>query len=151
MDRRKKNTIVNIIVIMVITFVAILAMINLKDWVNREEGMRAMEQLGQKILQLRKENGSVPSETYVKSISGEVEGFVRLGNLQYRGRWINPECTADEVLAYTKRNYHSLLLCEGYIVLRLGGQVEWIDKKQFETLLVRQQSPVEIQLTDKSP
>jgi len=43
-------------------------MINLKDWVSRSEAVRSMEQLGQIVLQYRKEHGSVPSEDYIKSI-----------------------------------------------------------------------------------
>ncbi|MHC4890210.1 MAG: hypothetical protein ACYTEO_12195, partial [Planctomycetota bacterium] len=79
-------------------------------------------------------------------------GNVRLGNLQYRARWITFESTPDEILAYTEKNYNSLLVGKGYIVLRLGavlsdkGRVEWMGKQEFETLLAQQQSPEEVEM-----
>jgi len=146
MDRRQKAILIRFIAIMVITAIAVVAMINFKDWVNRSEAMLAMEHLGQTVLRYRKEYGSVPSESYVNGIRDSLPGNVRLGNLQYRARWIDFEPTPDEILAYTKKKYHSLLLGNGFIVLRLDGRVEWMGKKEFETLLSQQQSPMEIEM-----
>ena len=107
--------------------------------------MQAMEQLGQKVLDHRNEYGSVPPESYIDGIRKNLQGSVRLGNLRYRARWIDFECPPDEILAYTEKNYHSLLLSSGFIVLRLDGSVEWMDKQNFKTLLAQQQSSIEIQ------
>jgi len=146
MNRRQKAILIDFIAVIVITAIAVVAMINFKDWVNRAEAMRAMEHLGQIVLQYRAERGSVPPESYVDRIKEDLEGYVRLGNLQYRARWLDFECTPDEILAYTERNYHSLLFGTGFVVLRLDGRVEWMDKQEFETLLAQQQSPMEIEM-----
>ena len=149
MNRRQKAILIEFAVVIAVTAIAIVALINFKDWVNRSEAMRAMEHLGRIVLQYRKERGSVPPESYVKGIRESLPGHVRLGNLQYRALWINFECPPDEILAYTKRNYHSLLFGNGFIVLRLDGRVKWMDKQEFETLLAQQQSPVEIEMLRK--
>ncbi len=132
--------------VIVITAIAVVAMINFRDWVNRSEARRAMEDLGKKVLKYRKDYGSVPPETYVTEVKENLKGGVRLGELQYRALWIDSDSTPDEILAYTEENYPSLLVSGGYVVLRLDGRVEWMDKKEFKTLLAQQQSPEEIQM-----
>ena len=149
MNKRQKAILIEFMVVMVVTAIAIVAMIDFKNWVNRSEAMRAMEHLGRTVLQHRKEHGSVPSESYVKSIRESLPGHVRLGNLQYRARWLDFECPPDEILAYTEKNYHSLLFSKGFILLRLDGRVEWMNKQEFETLLDQQQSQMEIEMTHK--
>lgn len=146
MNKRQKAILVKFITVIVITAVVVVAMINFKDWVNRSEAMRAMEHLGQIVLQYRKNHGSVPPESYVDGIKEDLEGQVRLGNLWYRARWLDFESTPDEILAYAEKNYHSLLVGKGYVVLRLDGRVEWMGKREFETLLAQHQSPMEIQM-----
>ena len=146
MNRRQKAILVEFIAVIAITAIAVVAMINFKDWVNRSEAMRAMEDLGQEVLKYRKKHGSVPPESYVDSIKEKLEGHARLGNLRYRARWVDFESTQDEILAYTERTYPSSLLGNGFIVLRLDGRVEWMGKEEFETLLAQQQSTMEIQM-----
>jgi hypothetical protein len=147
MNRRQKRLAVESVTVMAVTLVAVIAMINVKDWINRSEALRAMEQLGTRILEYRQTNGSVPPQSYVDSQKGRVEGHVRLGKLQYRGRWIDFDATSDEILAYAEKKYRSLILGDGYVVLRLDGRVEWMDKPEFEKLLAQQQSPTEIEMT----
>ncbi|MBA7688577.1 hypothetical protein ES703_97061 [subsurface metagenome] len=146
MNKRQKVILVKFITVIVITAVAVVAMINFKDWVNRSEAVRAMEHLGQIVLQYRKNHGSVPPESYVDGIKEDLEGHVRLGNLRYRARWLDFESTPAEILAYTEKNYRSLLVGKGYVVLRLDGRVEWMGKREFETLLAQHQSPMEIRM-----
>jgi len=148
MNRRQKAVLIESIAVIALTAVAVWGMINFKDWVNRSEAMRAMEQLGQKALQYRQQHGAVPPETYVESIKESLEGHVRLGNLRYRAQWIDFDSTPDDVLAYTERDYHSLLVGKGYVVLRLDGRVQWMSRKDFRQLLSQQRrkSPEEIQM-----
>ena len=143
MNKRQKAILTNFTIVIVITAIAVVAMINFKDWVNRSEAIRAMEYLGQIVLQYRKEQGLVPSESWVDRQRGNLPGHVRLGNLQYRARWLDFESGPDEILAYTKKDYRSSFLSEGFVVLRLDGRVEWMDKQEIETLLAQQQSPRE--------
>ena len=131
---------------MVVTAIAVVAMINLKDWVNRSEAMRAMEQLGRTVLQYRKNYGLVPPQSYIDNIKEDLPGHARLGQLHYRARWIDFESTPDEILAYAEKNYRSLVLGRGYVVLRLDGHIEWVGKKEFETLLTKQQTQAEIEI-----
>ncbi len=146
MNRRQKAILVEFATIMAVTVIAVVAMINFKDWVNRSEAMGGMQQLGQIVLSYRKEYGAAPPESYVNSIKKDLKGWVRLGNLKYRAQWIDFDATADEILAYSERNYHSSLLDDGYVVLRLDGRVEWMEKQQFEKLLTQQQSKMEIDM-----
>jgi hypothetical protein len=149
MNKRQKAILIDFTIVIGVTAIAVVAMINLKDWINRSEATRAMQQLGEIVLGYRKDHGSVPPESYVDRIKQNLEGHVRLGSLQYRARWIDFESTPDEILAYTEKNYHSLLFGKGFIVLRLNGTVEWMEKQQFEILLAQQQSQIEKELTQK--
>ena len=146
MNRRQKAILTNIVTVIIVTVFAVLVLINFKDWVNRSEAIRAMEHLGQVALQYRKERGLVPPRSYVDRVREELPGSVRLGNLQYRGLWIDFESSGDEILAYVKKEYHSSFFGDGFIVLRLDGQVEWMGEKKLKELLAQQQSPMEIQM-----
>ena len=50
MPKQQRKILINFITVIIVTIVAVFAMYSLKEWVNRSEGMRAMEQLGQKVL-----------------------------------------------------------------------------------------------------
>jgi len=149
MNKRQKSILINFVTVIVITTIAVIAMINFKDWVNHSEATRAMEQLGQEAIAYRKKHGSVPPESHISNVKEDLQGSARMGGLQYRARWIGFDPSPDEILAYIKRDYHSVFLGDGYIVLRLDGRVEWMGKKQFETLLTEQQSPMEAEMTHK--
>ena len=133
-------------VIIAITIVAVLAMMNFKDWTNRSEAIRAMEQLGQQVGQYRKEHGMVPPQSFVDRVEETLQGQTRLGKLEYRGIWINFESPDDEILAYSERRFHSLLVGSGYVVLRLDGRVEWLGENEFEVILAKQQSQYEVEV-----
>jgi len=145
MNRRQKIILRDFVTVIFITAIAVVAMINFKDWINRSEARRAVEQLGQIVLQYRKDNGALPPESYVDNIKKALEGSARLGELQYRALWIDSDSKPDEILAYTEKDYSSLLVGNGFIVLRLDGRVEWMGKKEFKKILKQQQSPEEIQ------
>jgi hypothetical protein len=149
MNKRQKDILINFTTVIVITAVAVVAMLNFRDWLNRAEAMRAMEHLGQIVLQYRKDYGSVPPESYVDRIKETLEGYARLGDPHYRAQWIDFESGPDEILAYTKIISRSLFFSSGFIVLRLDGRVEWMDKQTFETLLVQQQKPMEREMLRK--
>jgi len=124
-------------------------MINLKDWVNRSEAILAMEDLGKLVLQYRQENGSVPPQSFVDNIKTNLKGHARLGDIQYRALWIDFDSTPDDVLAYVEKKYRSFVLSNGFIVLRLDGRVEWMQKQQLDILLAWQQSRMEIETLPK--
>jgi hypothetical protein len=149
MNRRQKAILTNTILVLVITTIAVAAMINLKNWVNRSEAMRAMEHLSRIVLQHRGKYGSVPPESYIDRIKEELEGHVRLGKVIYRAQWINFESKPDEILAYTESYHSSWLFGKKHIVLRLDGRVEWMDKRELDTLLAQQQSPQELEMLRK--
>ena len=149
MNKHQRVILIKFATVIVVTAIAVVAMINVKDWINRSEAMRAMEHLGQRVLEYRKAYGSVPPESYVTNIKETLEGHVRLGNLQYRARWIDFESTPEEILAYAEQKYPSSLLNDGFVVLRLSGRVEWLGKQEFEKVLARQQSQKEIEMFQK--
>ena len=149
MNRRQRNIIINFISVIVITGIAVLALINFKDYVNRSESMQAVNQLSRIVLNYRKAHGSVPPESYINDVTEELRGRVRLGQIIYRARWIDFDAPPDEILAYVKKNYRSFLIQDGYDVLRLDGRVEWMEPKEFEELLAKQQKPMEKELLAK--
>jgi hypothetical protein len=149
MNIRQKTILRNTTAVIVITAIAVAAMINLKNWVNRSEAMRAMKDLSQEVLKYKKKYGSVPPESYVDGIKEELEGHARLGKVIYRAQWIDLESTPDEILAYTEWPYSSWLFGKKHIVLRLDGRLEWIDKREFDALLAKQQSSQELEMLRK--
>jgi hypothetical protein len=149
MNKRQRAILTNIVTVLVITVVAVVAMINFKDWVNRSESIRAMEYLGQTVLQYRKEHGSVPPQSYVDRLKEGLPGGIRLGSLRYRGLWIDFESSGDEILAYAEKRYPSSFLRDGFVVLRLDGRVEWMGEEEFKKLLAQQQSPMEAQMSQQ--
>jgi hypothetical protein len=106
--------------------------------------MRAMELVGEEILQYRKTTGSLPPEYYVEQYIDRI-GAVRLSDIYYRAPWIEfgsePNST---ILAYSEKNYKGFVKAGG-IVLWLNGKAEWMNKKQFEQILVKQQKQQELQ------
>jgi hypothetical protein len=149
MNRHQRRILVNFAVVIVVTIVASAGMIEMKNWVNRSEAMRAMEQLEQVIVDYRQKNGSVPPDSYVEKIKESLEGQLRLGNIYYRARWIGFNSSPDTVLAYVTKEYHSLFFRPGAIVLMFDGRVQWVDKATFDKLLAGQQSKMEIDMTPK--
>jgi type II secretory pathway pseudopilin PulG len=146
MNKRQKKIVRDISTVLIVTAIAVTAMINFKDWVNRSEAIRAMEHLSRIIIQYRQEHGSVPPESYIDGIRGDLQGGARLRELVYRGRWIGFESTPEDILAYSKKESRSLFIKDGYVVLRRNGTVEWMGKNDFETLLAQQQSQNEIEM-----
>jgi len=147
-NKRQKALLTESIIIIVMTAAAVVAMINLKQWVSRSETIQVMEQLGQVVLQYRKEHGSLPSGDDVKSIQEKLQEEVRLNKFQYRAQWIDIDSAPDEVLAYTEKKFRASLLSDGYVVIRLDGRVEWMGKEKFQKLLGQQRrlSPQDLQI-----
>jgi hypothetical protein len=143
MNKRQRNIIINFASVIVITAIAVIALINFKDYVNWSEAMQAMNQLSRVVLDYRKAHGSSPPEPYITDIMEQLQGQVRLGKIVYRARWIDFGATPDEILAYVKKDYRTFIMHKGYIVLRLDGHVEWMEPDKFEELLAKQQKPME--------
>lgn len=151
MNKRQKAILTEFIAVLVVTAIAVVAMISFKDLVNRSEAIGAMKSLGKEVHRYQEEHeqGFLPPESWVHKIKEDLPGSARLGDLQYRGLWIDFESTPDEILAYAEKNYRSLLLDEGYVVLRLDGRVEWLGKQEFEALLARQQRQGELEMLQR--
>ena len=146
MNRRQKALLVNFITVTFVTVAFIVGIMHLRDWLNKSEAMRAMEHIGQEVLGYREKYRSLPSESYLGPIKRQ---HVRLGELNYRAQWIDFESPPDTILAYTKKEFRSEFVKSGYVVLRLDGQVQWMEKKEFEQLLARQQSQREIEMLQR--
>jgi len=159
MNRRQKAILVEIITIIVITAIAVVAMLYLRDYVNHREAEMAITTLGNRIRQYRVENGLVPPENWVERERENLPGNVRLGELHYRGRWIDLESAPDEILAYVEQKSHSLIFKNGFFVLRLGEllnrdlnanvNIEWMGPQKLEATLAQQQSQMEIEMLGK--
>ncbi|MGB7582996.1 MAG: hypothetical protein WBL85_11190 [Sedimentisphaerales bacterium] len=151
MNRQQKWVLTNFALVIMITAAAVLGMIELKNWVNRSEAMRAMEQLQKAVTEYRGKTGSVPPESYVDGIIKTFAGEPRLGNLNYRARWITIDSPPETILAYVNKDYHSLFSHQtGVIVLRYDGRIEWMDKARFDKLLAPQQTQMELEMTPQN-
>ena len=149
MYKRQKQILLNFIIVIVITITSIIAMIYFRDYVNHTEAMRAMKHLGKIATEHREKYNYAPPETQLDRIIKTLRGSARIGQINYRARWIRLDSTEDEILAYVEKNYFSPFIRHGFIVLRLDGRVEWMKKKEFKELLAQQQTPTEIELMKK--
>jgi hypothetical protein len=147
MNRHQKWVLTNFIFVVLITAVVVSGMIELKNWVNLSESMRVFGQLWQAVETYKQKNGSLPPESYIDSLKTSFEGQMRLGNLNYRARWIKFDSSPDTVLAYVRKGYNSFLFHPGAIVLRLDGRIEWMDRAGFDKLIKAEQTNEEIQMT----
>lgn len=128
---RKKRLLMDAAVVLLITTASVVGIIHFKDYINRRDALLAVGQLGEKILAYRESQDVLPPEETVQALKEQVSGRTRLGRLTYRAAWITPESKPDTPLAFTQQNYKSLLVSDGYIILRLDGTVEWLNTEQF--------------------
>jgi hypothetical protein len=149
MNRRQRALLIESIIVLVATAGAVVGMMHLKDYVNRSEAMRAMSQLGDRIVQYRRQYGSLPPHAFVDGIKGDMEGSVRMGSVKYRALYIGLDAPDDTILAYSRKRLASSFLKDGYVVLRLDGQVEWLPTKQFASLFATQRAPAEPELPQR--
>ncbi len=144
MNTQQKKLVANIVTVVVFTVAMVVSFANIKNAINRSEAMRAMELVSAEVLRYRKTRGSLPPENYVKQYIDQI-GAVRLSGLYYRAPWIElgsePNST---ILAYSEKNYRGFVKA-GSIVLWLSGEIEWMNKKQFEQTLTAQQKQQEFQ------
>ena len=151
MKKRQKSMLTEVIIVITITTIAVLVMVNFKDYINKSEAIKFMNHLSSIIQNHKEKYGAVPPESYIQQIKDDLQGSLRLGGLQYRSRWIDFDSPPDTILAYTERNYRSLFVGKGFVVLRLDGKVQWMEKKEFKQIFTTQQKPQEIELLKKEP
>ncbi|MCH7917085.1 MAG: hypothetical protein IIC50_03765 [Planctomycetes bacterium] len=132
MNRRQKALLRETVVVLSVTVAVLIGMLNLKDWINRREAMRAMHQLAESIQDYRTTYQSVPARDFVDAQIPTLSGHVRLGKLTYRAAEITLDSADDEILAYTEQHYRSLFVNSGYIVMHLDGTVLWREQGEFQ-------------------
>lgn len=147
MNKRQRSIITNFIFVTVGTTIFIGVMMNVKDVINKSEAIRAMEVLGQGVSKYRDKNHSTPPESYFNRLKNSAS-TIRLGDVHYRAQWIGFDNGPDTILAYSYKNY-KFFVKRGYVVMRLGGNVEWIERREFTELLKKQQTETEINLLNK--
>lgn len=147
MNKRQRSIITNFIFVTVSTAIFVGVMINVKDVVNKSEAIRAMELLGQGVRKYRDKYHSTPPESYFNQLKNSVN-IIRLGDVRYRAQWIGFDDGPDTILAYSYKDY-GFLVKRGYVVMRLDGSVEWIERRKFKKLLEKQQTETEINLLNK--
>ncbi len=148
MDKRQKSILAEFLTVIAVTVLAVVGMLNFKDYVNRSEAIKAMRVMSEKIAAYRQENAILPPEGYIEKIRDKSTGGVRLGHLQYRGFFVDPMSEPNTILLFSQKQYDSSFLDNGYIVLFLDGSVEWMDTHTFEKMLAKQRTDFEIQMSD---
>jgi hypothetical protein len=147
MNKRQRSIIANFIFVTAGTAIFVGVMINVKDVVNKSEAIRAMELLGEGVRKYRDNYHSTPPESYFNQLKNSIS-TVRLGDVRYRAQWIGFDDGPDTVLAYSYKNYR-FFVKRGYVVMRLDGSVEWIERGEFVKLLKKQQTETEVKLLNK--
>ena len=159
MNRRQRKTVTEFATVIILTTAAVILMFNIKDVVIRSEAIRAMKGLSAAIRAYQEDykrdyrnrtGKDYPSETvplpptsFVDDVKKNLEGRARLGDLRYRALWIDLTAPKDTIVAYSPRLFRSWFVSSGYVLVRLDGTVEWMDKEPFEELLASQQGPEE--------
>ena len=143
MNKRQTLIVRHIFSVIIVTLLFVFGLINLRDTVNRSEAIREMGELGKAVQTYRQQHGSLPPETWLKPL---LEGFVRLGAVQYRARDVFYDSPGDTILAYTRQKSSAILVKSGYVVLQLDGQVKWMPPAEFEQLLNAQKAERSLQL-----
>jgi len=151
MNSRQKSILVNFFVVIVITILAIGAMANFKNHINRKEAYRAMSYLAERIMQYNRQNDCIPPQRYVEKYEDQAPGHERLKEFHYRARWIRLDAPDDTILAYSKEPYRSMILGDKYLVLRLDGTVEFLSRDKLDSILKKQQDSAELQMLSSEP
>jgi hypothetical protein len=146
MDKRQKAIVAEFLTVIAVTSLAVVGLVNFKDYVNRSEALQAMQAAGELILEYQDKNNLLPPESYVEQLKREVKGGARMGQIQYRGLFIGPRAEPNEILLYSEKQYKSSFLDDGYVVLFVDGAVKWMGVKEFEEMLGKQQTDFEIHM-----
>lgn len=134
---------------LVIIFLFMFGFANFKDYVNKTETIRAFNQLGEKITEHRKRTGILPSESAIRDIKQQIEGAVRVGNIQYRAQWISIDSPPETIVAYAEKKYGTFIE-SGFVLLRLDGLVEYLPPDKFNAILSKQETMAEAEEIKKS-
>ena len=149
MNRRQKNLLTNLILVLTITVGFGVFITNLRNSINASEATRSLELLGKEILEYRHQNGSLPGESYIDTIRKKLR-LVRLGNIHYRAQWIGFGADEhDTILAY-KIEPLKKFLKSYYIILWLDGRVVRYSKADFDRIINEQQNKVESEWLKKN-
>ena len=62
MDKRQKSILAEFFTVIAITAMAVVGLINFKDWVNRSEAMQAVQAAGVCILEYKEKNEMLPPQ-----------------------------------------------------------------------------------------
>ena len=96
-NKRQRAILIEVAFVLIVTLIAVVGMINLKDYVNRSESIAAMQQVGQIVSEYRRQRNTNPSETTVLREMRNIKGAVRLPGMVYRDFLIDlePEPNAE--------------------------------------------------------
>ncbi len=145
MNKRQRSLLIESLIVLGLAAAAVTALINLKDWTNRREALRAMVNISQQIQAYRRTHSSLPPQDYINNIRESVPGRARLGKLEYRAQSIKHNSPDNAILAYTQQSYRSLFIDSGHVVLFRNGQVSWMTPDQFATALAQHKSSEDVQ------
>jgi type II secretory pathway pseudopilin PulG len=144
MNRRQRALLIESLIVVGVALVAITALINLKDWTNRREALRAMANISQQVQTYEREHGSIPTPDYIDSLKESAPGRARLGKLKYPVLSTEQNSPDSAILAYTQQRYRSFLIHSGYVVLFRNGQVSWMLPEQFQSVFTEQDNAEDI-------
>lgn len=149
MNPKQRSTILNFVTVIVVTVIFVSIMANVRGLLNKSEAIRSMELLGQRVKIYRQQRHSTPPKSFV--VGGDPSiSLARLGDINYRSHWISYNAKPDTILGYTYKKF-GFFAGKGYVVMFLDGDVMWMEKKQFEQLLAKQQTQAEIELLNNNP
>jgi hypothetical protein len=143
LNKRQLSVVRHFLIVIVVTLLFVFGLINLRDGLNRSEMQREMEVLGASIKDYRQKNGSLPSESWIRS---QVQSFARLGNVEYRAKSVLYDSPPETIIANCMQNSYSMLIKKAYIVLRLDGSVEWLAPDVYAKTVKEQENAAQNEL-----
>ena len=135
MNKKQRSMLLRLGAVIVITAAMVIAMVNIKEVVNKKEAMLAAKNLNIEILKYKQANNKWPLQSYVDEKAEQVYGRARLGNFEYRGGLLGYVGSDDTVVFYIKRDYSGMFLDSGYIAAKVSGEVEWLSEQEFDSLM----------------
>jgi len=144
MNRKEKSFLKHAAVVIALTTAAILALMYIKDRINRFEAKRVMELVARPIVTYSDTHLTLPPQSFVEDLLENLQGYARGTSIKYRGHWVEFDGPPDQIVAYNFTPCPHSFLPDGYTVLRLDGTITFMDAETFKSVLARQQTQAEL-------
>lgn len=129
---RRSNLLRMLILPLVVTAGVILLVFVLREVMDRQVHVHAMNTLAQQVSEFRQRENRLPSEKEFSKL--ERPRRVSEGNVEYGGAYVLEDSPSDTVLAHTRARGFRFIE-DGHAVLDLEGNVAWVSRQRLRDML----------------